>query len=420
VQRQALPNSASPRKTPPWRVAGLPLAVRLAQVAAVLLVGLLIGVLALTFSLRNQVRTGIGSNTPLCATDTAASSRPVKSSVELTEGLRLHMVTERVGWAIGASANNNNWATLLRTTDGGYHWKQVIPKQLASQGIDDLYILDETTAWLPGKDSWYRTTDGGATWQPLGGLRGPIQSFSFSDQNHGWMIPLSFSGETHYKTPLATTSDGGNTWRQTSTIPFSSIREYHAITEHTGWAITQESSAKDALYSKVALYVTHDTGCTWEQRQLPTPPGIANKAPSFAFGPTFFTEKDGALFAAFGQDATHDMYLYVTHDGGTSWQVQGNAIPGYVGVRSVVDDHHIIVDSGSVGADLQMDLLALSNGQWQQQTTPPVKGGSAEVSFPSASTGLALVRTLSNDFELYRTTNGGKIWQQIATLPSAS
>jgi photosystem II stability/assembly factor-like uncharacterized protein len=273
----------------------------------------------------------------------------------------------------------------LRTTDGGYHWKQVTPKQVASQGIDDLYILDETTAWLPNYG--YRTTNGGATWQPLSGLKGPIQSFSL---------------------------------RRISMIPFSSIREFHAITEHTGWAIIQESSAKDALYSKVALYVTHDTGCTWEQRQLPAPAGVPNKVPSFAFGATFFTEKDGALFAAFGQDATHDMYLYVTHDGGTSWQVQGNAIPGYVGVRSVVDDHHIIVDSGSVGTDIQMDLLTLSNGQWQQQDTHPVKGGSAEVSFLSASTGLALVRTPSNDFDMYRTNNAGKTWQQIATLPSAS
>lgn len=203
-------------------------------------------------------------------------------------------------------------------------------------------------------------------------------------------------------------------------IPSSSIREFHAITEHTAWALIQESSAKNALYSKVSLYVTHDTGCTWEQRRLPTPAGIPNKIPSLAFGPTFFTERDGALFAAFGQDATDDMYLYVTHDGGTSWKVQGNVIPGYVGVRSVVDDYHIIVDSGSVGTDIQMDLLTLSNGQWQQQDTHPVKEGSAEISFPSASRGLALVRTPSNDFDVYRTNNAGKTWQQIATLPSAS
>ena len=404
------PSSAYPRKTAPWREA------RLVQVAAVLLVVLLIGAFALTFSLRNQVRTGTGPNTPPGATHTAASSHPVKSGVELTEGLRLHMVSAHVGWAIGASAHNNNWATVLRTTDGGYHWKQVTPKQLASQGIDDLYILDETTAWLPG----YRTTDGGATWQPLGGLQGSLPPFSFCDQNHGWMIALSFSGDMHYTTPLYTTSDGGNTWQQTSTLPFSSIREFHAITEQTGWVTTQAFTAKDVLHPKVALYVTHDAGRTWEQRQLPTPAGIPTKMPSWTLGPTFLTEKDGALFAAFGQDATHDMYLYVTHDGGTSWQVQGNAIPGYVGVRSVVDDQHIIVDSGSVGADLQMDLLTLSNGQWQQQDTHPVQGGSVEMSFPSASTGLALVRTPANDFDVYRTNNAGKTWQKIATLPSAS
>ena len=408
-----------------WTPTRFPRAARLAPVAAVLLVGLLLGAFALTFSLSNQIRPGTGPNTAACATHTTASSHPgpsgvVLTGVDLSEGLRLHMVTERVGWAIGASAHTNTWATVLRTTDGGSHWKQVTPKDVATQGIDDLYILDETTAWLLGQEKWYRTTDGGATWQLLCGFQGSVQSFSFSDQNHGWMIPLSFSGETHDTTPLYTTSDGGNTWQHTCTIPFSSIREYHAITEQTGWAITQESSAKDALSSKVALYVTHDTGCTWEQRQLPTPPGIPNKAPSFAFGPTFVSDNDGSLFAAFGQDATHDMYLYITHDGGTSWQVQGNAIPGSVGVRSVVDDHHIIVDSGFVGGETQMDLLTLSNGHWQQQDTHPVKGGAAELSFPTASTGVALVRTPSNDFDVYRTTNAGKTWQHIATLPNAS
>jgi hypothetical protein len=173
VQKQTPPpppSSAYPRKTAPWREARGTREARLVQVAAVLLVVLLIGAFALTFSLRNQVRTGTGPNTPPGATHTAASSHPVKSGVELTEGFRLHMVSAHVGWAIGASAHNNNWATVLRTTDGGYHWKQVTPKQLASQGIDDLYILDETTAWLPG----YRTTDGGATWQPLGGLQGSL------------------------------------------------------------------------------------------------------------------------------------------------------------------------------------------------------------------------------------------------------
>ena len=410
------PNSAYPRKTAPRR---FPRAARLAQVAAVLLVGLLIGAFALTFSLRKQARTGTGQNTPAGATNTAASSHPVKSVVELTEGLRLHMVTERVGWAIGASAGNNNWATILRTTDGGYHWKQVTSNQFASQGIDDLYILDEKTAWLPAHDTWYRTTDGGATWKPLGELQGSIGSFSFSDQKHGWSIAQSFSGDTHQKTPLYTTSDGGNTWQKTSTLPFSSIREFHAITEQTGWVTTQEFAAKDVMYSKVTLYVTHDAGRTWEQRQLPKPAGIRNKMPSLTFGPTFVTEKDGSIFAAFGQDATHDMYLYVTHDGGKSWQVQGNAIPGYVGVRSVVDDQHIIVDSGFVGGEIQMDLLTLSNGQWQQQDTHPIKGGSAEISFPSASTGLALVRTPSNDLDVYRTNNAGKTWQKIALLPSA-
>ncbi len=391
---------------------------RLVPFAAVLL---LISAFAFTFSLMNRARTGTSPNITPAGTPISASSKPVKTGVVLTEGLRLHMVTESVGWAIGSSVNGFNWASVLRTTDGGLHWKQVTPSQVASGGIDYLYILDETTAWLPGQGgTWYRTTDGGATWKPLGGLQGNVQSFSFSDQNHGWMINQSFSGDTHQKTALDTTSDGGNTWQQTNTLPFSSIREYHAITEQTGWVTTQAFTAKDVLHSKAALYVTHDAGRTWEQRQLPTPAGLPNTMPSYTFGPTFVTEKDGSLFAAFGQDATHDMYLYVTHDGGKSWQVQGSAVPGYVGVRSVVDDQHIIVDSGTVAGGLQMDLLTLINGQWRQQGTHPTKGDPVEYSFPSASTGVALVRTPSNDLDVYRTNNAGKTWQKIATLPTVS
>ena len=403
---------------------------RRAPFAAVLLVILLISAFAFTFSLMNRARMGTSPNITPTGTPISASSKPVKTGVVLTEGLRLHMVTESVGWAIGSSVNGFNWASVLRTTDGGLHWKQVTPSQVASEGIDYLYILDETTAWLPGQGgTWYRTTDGGATWKPLHWLQGEIRPFSFSDQNHGWMIAPSSSGNKSQplstalaqpKSLLYTTSDGGNTWQQTNTLPFSSIRECSSITEQTGWLTTEDFTSGSSPNFKTRLYVTHDAGRTWEPRQLPRPAGITQEVPSLTFGPTFVTEKDGSLFAAFGQDATHGMYLYVTHDGGKSWQVQGSAVPGYVGVRSVVDDQHIIVDSGSVAGGLQMDLLTLINGQWRQQGTHPTKGDPVEYSFPSASTGLALVSTQSKSLDVYRTHDAGKTWQKIATLPAVS
>ncbi len=67
-----------------------------------------------------------------------------------------------------------------------------------------------------------------------------------------------------------------------------------------------------------------------------------------------------------------------------------------------------------------MDFLTLINGQWRQQGTHPTKGDPVEYSFPSASTGVALVRTPSNDLDVYRTNNAGKTWQKIATLPAVS
>jgi photosystem II stability/assembly factor-like uncharacterized protein len=341
------------------------------------------------------------------------------------------MVTASIGWAIGSSADNFNWASILRTTDGGFHWKQVTPSQVASQGIDYLYILDETTAWVPGPGgTWYRTTDGGATWKPLHWLQGEIWPFSFSDQSHGWMIvspsfvnksqpPSTVTAQP--KSVLFATSDGGDTWRQTYTLPFS-VREFSFIDEQTGWLTTQGFSSGPGpdLNSSSLLYVTHDAGRTWEPRQLPRPAGITKQVPSLTFGPTFVTEKDGFLFAAFGQDATHDMYLYATHDGGKSWQVQGGPVPGYVGVRSAVDDQHIIVDTSTANGGDQMDLMTLVNGQWRQQGTHPTKGDPVEYSFPSASAGIALVSTPSNGLDVYRSRDAGKTWQKITTLPTVS
>lgn len=396
---------------------------RLVSFAAVLL---LISAFAFTFSLMNRARTGTSPNITPAGTPISASSKPVKTGAVLTSGLRLHMVTESVGWSIGSSANSYNWANVLRTTDGGFHWKQVTPSQMASQSIDYLYILDETTAWLPGHDgTWYRTTDGGATWKPLRWLQGEMRPFSFSDQNHGWMIISPSSGINlqpsstalaQPKTLLYTTSDGGNTWQQTNTLPFSSIREFSSITEQTAWLTTDDFTSDSSPNFKTRLYVTHDAGRTWEQRQLSRPAGITQEVLSVTSGPTFVTEKDGSLFAASGQD----MYLYVTHDGGKSWQVQGSAVPGYVGVRSVVDDQHIIVDSGNVAGGLQMDLLTLINGQWRQQGTHPTKGDPVEYSFSSASTGVAVVSTRSNSLDVYHTHDAGKTWQKIATLPAVS
>jgi len=407
---------------------------RLLPFAAVLLVALLISSFVFTFSLMNMARTGTSPRTTSNITPLGASgssSKPVKTGVALTDGLRLHMVTESVGWAIGSSANGNNWASILRTTDGGLHWKQVTPSQAASQGISELYILDETTAWVPGSGgTWYRTTDGGATWKPLGWLQGQIRPFSFSDPDHGWMIVSSFSGDKSQPPPTApaqpgsllyTTSNGGDTWqRQSNTLPFSFVREFHTITQQTAWVTTEGLTLNSQANVQAVLYVTHDAGHTWEPRQLPRPTGITRDVPSLTFGPTFVTEQDGSIFAAFGQDATHDMYLYVTHDGGKSWQVQGSAIPGYVGVRSVVDDQHIIVDSGFVAAGLQMDIMTLTNGQWRQLGTHPTKGDPVEYSFPSASTGVALVSTQSNSLDVYQTHDVGKTWQKIATLPTVS
>ena len=69
------------------------------------------------------------------------------------------------------------------------------------------------------------------------------------------------------------------------------------------------------------LYVTHDGGSTWRQQTLPLPQGIP-PAQLLIQPPTFFSATDGLLPVRFSDLTTSKgiaTVIYVTHDGGTTW-----------------------------------------------------------------------------------------------------
>src|SRR5260370_7727050 len=114
---------------------------QLVPFAAVLLVVLLISAFAFTFSLMSRARTGTSPNITFAGTPISAFSTLVKTGVVLTSGLRLRMVTQSVGWALGSSANSSNRATVFRTTDRALHSNQPTPTQQASPPTAPLSIF---------------------------------------------------------------------------------------------------------------------------------------------------------------------------------------------------------------------------------------------------------------------------------------
>jgi photosystem II stability/assembly factor-like uncharacterized protein len=105
-------------------------------------------------------------------------------------------------------------------------WRNVTPRHLHADAIDDIDFLDSRHGWLAAYDcanvsvNLYRTSDGGRTWQSLGAkgehsCGGGPTWLSFTDQEHGWMEPVSPNGPAGV---LLQTSDGGRTWKPVASL----------------------------------------------------------------------------------------------------------------------------------------------------------------------------------------------------------
>jgi photosystem II stability/assembly factor-like uncharacterized protein len=134
----------------------------------------------------------------------------------------IHLVDALRGWAWveapaprwGAVPRAGNgygrlYAGVMRTDDGGCHWRgeRSSDRELSSHG--ELDLLNEREGWLAGghMGGLYQTTDGGLSWQPL---RLPEEKMKvwgvhFRDVDHGWIVD---SGDRLFET-----RDGGRTWR---------------------------------------------------------------------------------------------------------------------------------------------------------------------------------------------------------------
>ncbi|MDQ2906717.1 MAG: YCF48-related protein [Chloroflexota bacterium] len=401
---------------------------RLNQMAAVLIVLLLVGTLVTVFALIHTDRSG---KQPVSTNPIGTGHQAIKSGVVLTEGLRLYMVDQQVGWAVGVGpTSDNNYGSVLRTSDGGKHWKDVTPPGLPGHGVDYLYILDAQTVWLPVWQSgpvgqmatikWlYRTFDAGASWQHFAwpGKGDNANSMTFIDRNHGWVVdtPLAFTTfPPQNNTPVAArkltllhTNDGGKTWQSVGLLTMPGGEdELQFHDQQTGWVTNQ-----------TGLYVTHDGGRSWQPQALLDAQGHREKVqPGTPARPMFLNEQTGYLLA--GDNSSGGKWsVYMTQDGGQTWKVDG-ALPD-VDIRALLDARHIS-GSGLDGSSNDIILLlTLTNGQWKitRLNQPSAQGGIVDFSFSSAQWGVALRQRANRSFDVYQTDDGGKSWRKVGSFP---
>ncbi|GHO99969.1 hypothetical protein KSF_100170 [Reticulibacter mediterranei] len=342
---------------------------------------------------------------------------------------------------------------MYRTTDGGKHWQLLSrPSELTAQPFQ-FWVFDETMALLVPVDIsgyphsrlfFYRTDDGGKTWQRHDFPRTPVMKdtsatykWTFLDHHQGWvtaapnMIGGCGGGRPVPMEPVAYevlfhTTDGGKTWQQVSQLPFKyDINGLTFINAHTGWLAAEVDDPQhpfpDLHDYPSTLFVTHDGGITWQQHNLTLPAQEVNRP--YSIQPLFETAQDGNLLVTFrggkNLEITHH-YQYTLQDAGKAWKVNGTLLPNTTSNSddssyTVIDGNHIL-ESGWNEDTKYATLYTLNKRQWVKS---PMKNPFERymAQFFSSQQGVALAVESNTAMGIYRSSDGGKTWVKVGNVP---
>ena len=236
-------------------------------------------------------------------------------------------VSRQVAWVSGTEG------TVLRTVDGGRHWKDVSPGgDTGNLEFRDIEAWDDQNAVIlsigTGGDSRiYRTSDGGRTWRQ--GFRNHSKDafydcLGFWDQRHG----LAMSDPVHGKFRILVTDDGGRSWkkRPAAGMPPALDGEFGFAASGTCLVTGGKSDAWIASGGAAArVYHTTDRGLTWSVTDTPLVRSDAGGIFSLAVRDTHTLVAVGGDFEKPHKSA--DTSAFST-DGGTTWTAGGD-LDGY-------------------------------------------------------------------------------------------
>lgn len=260
-----------------------------------------------------------------------------------------------------------------------------------------------------------RTTNGGQTWQQEGSPQtNLVIQITFIDTQHGWIMSTPFGGAAgSVPVDVFRTTDGGASWVQVQSARNSQNNPPGAIPssgDKTGLSFLNASTGWLTGFSPAGalFYVTHDGGLTWQQQTLSAPAGVTQEQYE-VLPPTFFNDHDGVLPVQVDTPTAGaaDTDVYVTHDSGATWQstalVQASD-------RSVafIDANHGWATDGTI-------LFATSNGgqHWTRLPASRDFHDVATLDFVSNMTGWAISEPASGASTLLKTTDGGQTWMIV-------
>ena len=342
--------------------------------------------------------------------------------------LAIRMLNRSDGWALNENA-------ILKTSDGGLHWRCVTPAntQIGMDSRGD-FLSDNLHAWVvPTPQSnnnsvtILRTTDGGQSWQSAT-ISDTYPEVGdpphFINAQEGWieLVANGGPGAGSESVDIFHSTDGGQSWSKIAStdnpgsgLPRGGLKSGISFKDAlNGWATGEDAS--DTPW----LYVTHNGGKTWASQPLPDLPGAIgtqytsvhyDTTPPVFFGDTGLlpVQVQGQLDQG-PQAAVHGVMLYMTSDGSQSWSTTWKANPDTLTTFLTTPQGLYIADPTHAWAGNQNDgsLYGTSDGGQSWHKLAKNVGQIVSMSFVDDLNGWIF----SNN-GLLRTTDGGKSWQQM-------
>ena len=347
------------------------------------------------------------------ATEAVHVELPVYVSPKLSS---LLMFTDTRGWALADQKD-----VILLTVDGGETWLNATPKELdlapASPilGID-AFFLDETTAWftpnISGTSWLYQTQDSGQSWEKTS-IPFENASYFFRNIEDGYaLVDLGAGAGSHY-VALYRTNDGGQTWLEvfshepgeSKSLPEGGSKKgITFLNGDRGW-IGGNRPMTDDFY----LFVTNDGGRTWDQDVDIALPDIYSGSMLDVWQPFFLNNTTGYLpVKALTSSGDLYMMIYRTDDAGKTWTYQ----------NSIKDGRWVDFTSVWEGWAVAEDALYQTNdgGQtWSLAVTSGIPAGEffLGIEFVDDQYGWAVTSPDDSTWDprkLYHTVDGGVTW----------
>lgn len=146
------------------------------------------------------------------STDSGTTWQYIDMSAHASALVEINFIDENIGFVSG---NNATGGVILKTTDGGVTWTQLLNTSTNGDFVWKLQVLNSNNNVLfgsvesagPNPGRLAKSIDGGATWTFQNAPEIIVQAVGFLDENHGWM-----GGHT---TGFYETLNGGITWANT-------------------------------------------------------------------------------------------------------------------------------------------------------------------------------------------------------------